>query len=278
MAEFEKKLKLKHQGLFDLHRVHYETMPSHKKVLASMIKFEEMYQPIHKGRLYVDLSGWLAGINEERRIRRAEILLNKRDLIQTFDEKRGKRIVVTTRGHKVFYEDYPLARLRKKRWDGVWTVVMYDFPERERGQRRHLRRRLMDLGFGCPQISILISPLPIEEPVQKLLEGRDIADWVWTLRAKRVLGLDNREVAEKSWPIVGEVNKLYGELLRVLPKAKANRELSAQWRVYFLAINSVDPYLPLELLPGDWNGAICEKEFARLGHAGFLRALFAKLG
>ncbi len=277
MAKSKESLKLKHQGLFDLYRAHYEVMPSHKKVLSSMIKFENMYQPIRKGSLYVDLSGWLAGINEERRLRRAEIFLNRRDLIQTFDETRGKRIVVTTRGHKIFYEDYPLARLRKKRWDGVWTVVMYDFPERERGQRRHLRRRLMDLGFGCPQISILISPLSIEAPVQKLLEGQGVVDWAWTLRAKRILGMDNREIAQKSWPIIGEVSELYGELLRVLPEAKSNKELSAQWKIYFLAVNSGDPYLPRELLPEEWNGAICEKEFIKLGHAGFLRSLFAKL-
>lgn len=208
-AESKSKLKLENQGLFDRYRAHYEAMPSHKKVLASMIRFEEMYRPIRRGSLYVDPLGRLAGINEARKLRRAEIFLNKRDLIQTFDEARGKRIVVTSRGHKIFYTDYPLARLRKKRWDGVWTVVMYDFPERERAARRTLRRRLLELGFGFPQISILISPLPIEEPVQKLLEGRGVADRAWTLRAERVIGMDNREVARRAWPIIGVVNQLY---------------------------------------------------------------------
>lgn len=238
-----------------------------------MIKFEEMYQPIRRGPYYVDVFGTLAATNEERKGRRAQILLNKRDLIQTFDKTHGKRLVVTSRGHKIFYEDYPLAKLRDKPWDGVWTVVMYDFPERERVKRRMIRRRLMGLGFGCPQISILISPLPIEKPVQKLLEGEGVSDRVWTLRAERILGMDNRQVVGRAWPIIDELNLLYGELQRVLPDVRENNELLTQWKVYFLALNSADPYLPFELLPEDWKGEECGREFIKLGPAGFLRAL-----
>jgi len=229
MVETQTKLKLDNQELFDRYRANYETLPSYKKVLSSMIKFREMYQPIRRGGLYIDFSGYLAAVNEERRWKRAQIYLNKRDLIQTFDEIHGKRIVVTSRGHKIFYQDYPLARLRQKRWDGVWTVVMYDFPERERARRRRIRRRLIDLGFGCPQISILVSPLPVEEPIQKLLEGERIADRVWTLRAKRILGMDNRQVVRRAWPIIDELSQLYEELQRVLPSIKGNDELLTQW-------------------------------------------------
>jgi len=277
MVETQTKLKLDNQELFDRYRANYETLPSYKKVLSSMIKFREMYQPIRRGGLYIDFSGYLAAVNEERRWKRAQIYLNKRDLIQTFDEIHGKRIVVTSRGHKIFYQDYPLARLRQKRWDGVWTVVMYDFPERERARRRRIRRRLIDLGFGCPQISILVSPLPVEEPIQKLLEGERIADRVWTLRAKRILGMDNRQVVRRAWPIIDELSQLYEELQRVLPSIKGNDELLTQWKIYFLAINSADPYLPFELLPKDWEGEVCEREFVKLGRAGFLRALLREL-
>lgn len=119
IGEKSVKLKLKHQELFDRFRADYEVLPSHRKALSGMIKFEEMYQPIRRGPYYVDVFGTLGAKNEERKGRRAQILLNKRDLIQTFDEAHGKRIVVTSRGHKIFYEDYPLAKLRKERWDGV---------------------------------------------------------------------------------------------------------------------------------------------------------------
>ncbi len=277
IAESENKLVLDHQKIFDKYLLAYTALPSHKKVLSSMIKFKDMYQPLSKRPGYPTPFIDLKGINAERRLQRAQILLNKRDLIATHDDIRGKRLVVTSRGHKIFYKDYPLAKLREKPWDGVWTVVMYDFPERERVARNAIRRRLMALGFGSPQISIIISPLPIEEPVQKLLEGEDVAEQVWTLRAERILGMGNREVARKAWPIIDELNTLYGELLEVLPKVKKDKKLKEQWREYFLAVNSADPYLPFELLPENWKGKLCEEEFVKLGPVGFLKILLRKL-
>ena len=271
-------LKFKNQKLFEKYLFRYDALPSHKKVLSTMIKFERMYRPIYKRPGYPDPFGHIRATNEWRRLKKAQVLLNKRDLIDTFDDVRGKRLVVTSRGHKIFYKDYPLAKLRDKPWDGVWTVVMYDFPEKKRVARNAIRRRLMRLGFGCPQISILISPLPIEEPIQKLLEGEDVAEEVWTLRAERILGMENREVARKAWPIVEELNILYAELLDVLPRVRKNKNLWEEWRTYFLAVNAADPYLPFELLPKNWWGEKCEKEFVKLGPAGFFKILLRKVG
>lgn len=263
--------KLKHPELFDKYLKRYEALPSAKKLLANMIKFEEMYKPIVKGSLFVDTFGYIQDINEQRKLKRAQIYLNQRDLIAIFDKKRGKRLVVTSRGHKIFYEDYPLAKLRKEKWDGIWTVIMYDFPETERVQRGRLRRKLMSLGFGGPQISILVSPLSIEEPVQKLLEGEGVTDKVWVLRATRILGMENHEVVRRAWPMVDEINKLYLELLRVLPDVRRSEALSNLWGRYFSAVNSVDPYLPPELLPEDWSGEICHQEFSKLTRRNFLQ-------
>lgn len=270
-------LKFKNQKLFENYLFRYDALPSYKKILSTMIKFKRMYQPIVKPMGYADPFGHLKGTNEWRRLKRSEVYLNKRDLVNTFDSTHGRRLVVTSRGHKIFYEDYPLAKLREKPWDGVWTVVMYDFPEEERVERNALRRRLMNLGFGSPQISILVSPLPIEEPIQNLLEGEEVAEQVWTLRAERILGMENREVARKAWPVIDELDTLYAELLDVLPKVKKNRNLREEWRVYFLAVNAADPYLPFELLPKNWWGEKCEKEFVKLGPAGFFKILLRKL-
>lgn len=271
------KIKFKNQKLFEKYLLAYDPLPSYKKVLSTMIKFKDMYQPLLKRPGYPTPFFDIEGLNAERKFQRTQVFLNRRDLISTFDDLHGKRLVVTSRGHKIFYEDYPLAKLREKPWDGVWTVVMYDFPEERREERRWIRKRLMDLGFGSPQISILISPLPIEGAIQKLLEGEDVAEQVWTLRAERILGMENREVARKAWPIIDELNILYEELFEVLPKAKKNNKLKEQWREYFLAANSADPYLPSELLPEDWKGEACEKEFVKLGAFGLLKVLLRGL-
>jgi hypothetical protein len=267
-------LRFTHQKIFDKYLLHYEKFPSYKKVLSTMIKFKDMYRPIVKPLGFADLSGYVAMSNELRSLKKSQTFLNRRDLISTFDDVHGKRLVVTSRGRKIFYEDYPLAKLRKKPWDGVWTVVMYDFPEKERVTRNLIRRRLIKYGFGSPQISILVSPLPIEKPMQELLEGEKVSDKVWILRAKRILGMDNRKVVKKSWPLIDELNLLYGELLEVLPEIRKSSLLRDQWRSYFLAVNTADPYLPFELLPVDWKGNECEKEFVKLGTVGFLKVLF----
>ena len=138
-------------------------------------------------------------------------------------------------------------------------------------------RKKRGLGETPFEISILISPLPIEEPIQKLLEGERVADQVWTLRAERILGMEDREVARKSWPIIEELNQLYEDLLRVLPDIKKEKELLDEWKIYFLAVNNADPYLPFELLPKDWKGRICEEKFIRLGPTGFFKNLLRKV-
>lgn len=270
-------LKFKNQKLFNRYLLAYDPLPSYKKVLSSLIKFKDMYQPLSKRPGYPILFTDIKGINAERKLQKAQIALNRRDLISTFDDVHGKRLVITSRGHKIFYEDYPLAKLRDNPWDGIWTVVMYDFPEKRRKERRWIRERLMKLGFGSPQISILVSPLPIEGPIQELLEGEEVAEQVWTLRAERILGMENREVARKAWPIIDELNILYQELLEVLPEVKKNKQLKERWREYFSAVNNADPYLPLELLPNDWVGEDCERQFVRLGRRGFFKMLLRQL-
>ncbi|MCG2686021.1 hypothetical protein L6258_01465 [Candidatus Parcubacteria bacterium] len=260
-------------NLFEKYRHNHEQLSSYKKVLGTMIKFKEMYRPLYRGGKRVDLTGRLEEINEYRRLRRAEIYLNKRDLINTFDTAKGRRIVVTSRGRKIFYKDCPLARLRKKKWNGIWTVVMYDFPEKIRGKRDFFRRKLVGLGFGRAQISILVSPLPLEEEIRKLVEGEGLEDFIWVARAKKIVGTSDQEIARKAWPLE-EIDILYGKLLESLNKAKQSEHLMDQWRSYFLAVNTSDPYLPGELLPPDWRGWACEKEFLKTDFLALARALF----
>jgi len=271
------RLRLENRDLFESYLAVYEELPNYKKLLRNLIKFNQMYQPIPRGSRQADPWGQLAGINEERRLRRAQIYLNEKDLIQTFDEKLGRRLVVTSRGHQIFYKDYPLAKLRQQKWDGLWTVVMYDFPEKERLRRQMIRRRLIALGFGCPQISLLVSPLPVEEPVHQLLQGERVTEKVWILRAERVLGMENWQVVQRSWPQLEELQVLYEELVEVLPQAKEEASLKEEWVRYFMAVNNADPYLPAELLPRDWSGVECERAFIGICSRGFLDSVASEL-
>jgi len=260
----------------------YETIPNYKKTLNSMIRFSEMYRPIIKGGKYIDVFGTLTSTNEHRSIMRAQVYMNKKDLLNTFDKKTGRKLVVTSRGHKIYYEDYPLSKLRDRGWNGIWTIIMYDIPIRMNYERNNIREKLKKLGFGSPQQSILVTPLPLYEAVQELIEGEKVENYTWVLRAKKILGMGDREIAKKSWPL-NELNDLYQKLndvlesIKSLKQRKKKEELTEEWKYYFLSVNSVDPYLPKELLPSDWQGYRCERKFIKLGSVGFLKALFKRV-
>lgn len=261
---------------FNDYVIRYDSIPSYKKLLNTMIKFKDMYQPISKPPMIFDYLGFYSSANEARSAKRLEIYMLKRDLINSFDEKEGRQLIVTSTGHKIFYESYPLAKLRKEKWNGVWTIVMYDFPESLATTRNLIRRRLMYFGFGTPQISILASPLKFEEPIKKYIEKEGLEKYIWVFRAEKILGLENKDIAEKSWPL-GELNRLYRRLLQALPIAKNEDQLLKDWKRYFLAVNSADPYLPEELLPKDWLGEKCETEFLKIGPKGLGEIIISKL-
>ncbi len=249
---------------FENYLIKYQKLPKYKKLLHSMIKFSKMYRPISKGSLHVDLGNIIKSINKNRELTRAKIYMNNRDLITTRDTTHGKKIIVTSKGHKIFYNDYPLAKMRKEKWDGTWAVIVYDFPEKLRSTRNYLRKKLTEMGFGKPQISVLISPLPLEEPILKLLEEKNLKKYVWVLTCKGAWGLTNKKIAEKAWP-VKHLNHLYEKLLKALPTAKnGGPRLTTEWKQFFLALNTEDPHLPFELLPDNWKGETCKQKFLTL--------------
>lgn len=252
-----------------------EATPSSKTLVSSMIEFSQMYKDISKSPFSNNFWTDFDGINEYRKAQRTKVYLHKKDLLKTVDGVNGKTLVLTTRAHKIFYQQYPLAQLRKQKWNGTWTVVMYDLPLNLKTERDYLRRKLKHLGFGCLQKSIMISPLPLENAVQELLGGERLETYAVVLTAHRILGLTDREMAVAAWNLK-ELSGLYNKLLEVLPKVKRirNRDLLEQWRTYFLAVNFEDPYLPFELLPTDWPGEKCKKEFMKLGLPGLLRTIF----
>ncbi|MFV1917502.1 MAG: PaaX family transcriptional regulator C-terminal domain-containing protein [Patescibacteria group bacterium] len=267
---------LKIVNLFRKYLSDYRHVPDYKKLLRTMIEANKMYQPLRYAYMKPDMYGTLKGMNEFRAGQKAQIYMNKRDIIEAVDSKGGRRLVVTSRGHKIFYEDYPLASLRKEKWDGFWTLVMYDFPERLKVKRESTRRRLKRYGFGSPQISILVSPLPLEKAIRQLIEGERLEKFVWVCRAKEFLGMKDREIAEKSWPLA-EFSGLYKRLLDVLPRVKKSKDRKAReaWARFFLAVSSKDPHLPFELIPSDWKGENCRKAFSRLSIAPFLKGMFS---
>lgn len=47
-------------------------------------------------------------------------------------------------------------------WDGMWRMVMLDFPEARKSERDSIRYLLKKAGFLCMKNSVWISPFPLE--------------------------------------------------------------------------------------------------------------------
>lgn len=63
---------------------------------------------------------------------------------------------------------------RRPERDGVWKMVIFDIPEKQRPVRTFLRSRLKALGFKMWQASIWISPYKLDERLE--LELKQLAE------------------------------------------------------------------------------------------------------
>lgn len=68
-----------------------------------------------------------------------------------------------------------LERLKLKKWDKQWRVIIFDLPETLKKWREYLRRELKNLGFFPLQESVYITPYPVTGELDQLLKE-------WNLR------------------------------------------------------------------------------------------------
>src|SRR3989338_460164 len=90
--------------------------------------------------------------------------LNQQGIV-VFDKQRSDPVVTLT-DHGTGL----LARIKPVR-DGVWKIVIFDIPEKQRKIRNHLRNKLKTLGFKKWQESIWVSPFALDQMVESELQG-----------------------------------------------------------------------------------------------------------
>ncbi len=84
--------------------------------------------------------------------------LEKQELII----KSGANVNITSEGEKL------LKRLMPKK-DGVWKLVIFEFPEKHKYVRSVVRAKLKQLHFKKWQNSVWISPFELDEEIEKEL-------------------------------------------------------------------------------------------------------------
>ncbi|MBU1071243.1 CRISPR-associated endonuclease Cas2 [Patescibacteria group bacterium] len=174
----------------------------------------------------------------KRKYQYAHNTLVKKSLIKTNDNL----FKLTQKGQDEIYKLFPLLKWRKKSWDNVWRVVMYDFPETHKRQRNLLRRFLKKIGFAQWQLSVWISPHPAIPLLNKLLTKNNLHQFCSIHESKRVIGVSDKKFAQETWSLT-KINQQYQQILDNFNPDKKHE--------YFETLLK-DPLLPKELLPLDY--------------------------
>lgn len=166
-------------------------------------------------------------------------------------------------GKEKLIRDFPILELQGRKWDGLWTIVVFDVAEASRYKRDLLRNKLLELGFGMYQRSVYISPFDFTEDLKEFIEHYQLLN-VQVFRAKEMIGEKREGRIAKIWQLE-KLNKGYekfieeAEKVGQLPKGKSRENKLRQLRNFYLDILLSDPFLPKELLPKDWLGGKARK-------------------
>ncbi|MBM0231315.1 PaaX family transcriptional regulator [Micromonospora sp. STR1_7] len=147
-------------------------------------------------------------------------------------------------------------------WDRCWTTVAFSLPQDRGAQRRTLRGQLRWLGYAPLYDGLWISPYELTPPARELLAQLS-AGRVTVFRGRQTaLDTTSQRAPIEAWDI-DAIKRHYEEFLRrwepMLPLVRSGQvEGSAAVRARtevmdtFRRFPTLDPQLPLELLPAGW--------------------------
>lgn len=158
---------------------------------------------------------------------------------------------LTTQGKELAIEAFPRLKFLHWSWDGKWRIVGFDVEEEQRSVRNTLRKILYRCGFGMLQESLYISPLPIEDTVEKFLSSnRGLLMNAYVFVSSTFFLEDRANFIERAFRIE-RVNNDYRMILEKL-EGEIREEKRDQIMREFLDASLRDPFLPKEFLPSNF--------------------------
>ena len=108
--------------------------------------------------------------------------LRENGLIETYLETEKLAFKLTVAGENLIHDQV----FDNGSWDGVWRVVIFDIPEKQRKIRRILRSRLKLWGFIPWQKSVWATKKDIAPELKEIITELKINDWVIVLESKDI--------------------------------------------------------------------------------------------
>ena len=158
---------------------------------------------------------------------------------------------------------------RSDPWDGRWHLLTYSIPESKRALRRRLCNRLRWLGFGALHQTTWISPRDLQSEVERVVDALNIGPYVELFSAEHCGFSSDEEIVARCWNLT-QLNDYYADFItrygptfegyRARLMAGNSPQPQECFVQRFMLVHEyrsspyVDPNLPLELLPDDWQG------------------------
>jgi phenylacetic acid degradation operon negative regulatory protein len=140
-------------------------------------------------------------------------------------------------------------------WDGSWLLVLARVPDSDRSARHLLRTRLSWAGLGSPAPGVWVSThVERAAEVSLVLDQAGLAD-AQIFTARHHSGGKLAGLVAQAWDLPA-IEQQYAEFLAEFAAPAADDpligliELVHAWRRF----PSIDPGLPLDLLPARWSG------------------------
>lgn len=126
----------------------------------------------------------------ERELRRVVSYMKSNQLLKG-DYEHGLKI--TDKGHERLNQlDFDNLKIKPvMKWDGLWRLVIYDIPEKQRVGRKTLKKKLNELGFYQLQRSAWLHPFPCRKIIEAVTSRYKIDQYVSYIKTSHI---DNQQL------------------------------------------------------------------------------------
>jgi phenylacetic acid degradation operon negative regulatory protein len=190
--------------------------------------------------------------------------LRQAGLVARVDSKHKPIIKLTSKAYETLPDVFRPDRVWKKKWNGIWYIVLYDVPQTDAAYRQTLRTFLKRMRMGCFQKSVWITPKDIRPMYDDLVKAAGLRDYAILFEARTVLGQPSRELVYQAWDMdaLREGQKWYCQVfgdnlerIRSAPITRTRLEQFAREEMSaYVTVMDRDPLLPGALLPPNYLG------------------------
>ena len=158
----------------------------------------------------IDLEKQLHALKRRKNFDRTIREIRKRRFARLIHRNDTYVLTVTAEGRR-YLRSYSslnrLALLKPKHWDGLWRIVLFDIPEKQRGGRDALRSRLRELGFFQFQKSALVYPHPCFDEIDLVVQAYHLSLYVTFFETRELGYQESRALAHFQLTRSGERRK-----------------------------------------------------------------------